>query len=86
MLRTPHVRGPPVLYAHWLVTPVLLLLALQLLALLLALQLLALLLALQLLALLLLLRVGAAVGRGRCARWPARGRPCSPRGRRAAPS
>jgi hypothetical protein len=82
MLRTPHVRGPPVLYAHWLVTPVLLLLALQLLALLLALQLLALLL----LALLLLLRVGAAVGRGRCARWPARGRPCSPRGRRAAPS
>jgi hypothetical protein len=54
--------------------------------LLLALQLLALLLALQLLALLLLLRVGAAVGRGRCARWPARGRPCSPRGRRAAPS
>jgi hypothetical protein len=57
---------------------VLLLLALQLLALLLALQLLAL--------LLLLLRVGAAVGRGRCARWPARGRPCSPRGRRAAPS
>jgi hypothetical protein len=77
MLRTPHVRGPPVLYAHWLVTPVLLLLALQLLALLLALQ---------LLALLLLLRVGAAVGRGRCARWPARGRPCSPRGRRAAPS
>ena len=77
MLRTPHVRGPPVLYAHWLVTPVLLLLALQLLALLLALL---------LLALLLLLRVGAAVGRGRCARWPARGRPCSPRDRRAAPS
>jgi hypothetical protein len=77
MLRTPLVRGPPVLYAHWLVTPVLLLLALKLLALLLALQ---------LLALLLLLRVGAAVGRGRCARWPARGRPCSPRGRRAAPS